>query len=126
MKYLLFIVLLVAVLVTAGCTEQLEYRGTINDNNYLKQFGRATYAECTSNIGKELKYNNYAGASSAARDCAEFIGRSPMPDDATLRRSRELLISGFTQMARGEWTTGIADMDAGGKIAKGYMASNKN
>jgi hypothetical protein len=124
MKYLLCIFLLVAVVITEGCAGQ-KYKGTSNDNNYLDQFSRATFGECNSNIRDELNYNNMAGANAAARKCAEFIARSPYPDDGKLRQSRNLIISGYTQMARGDWVAGTDNLKAGNKIIDDYIALNR-
>jgi hypothetical protein len=125
MKYLLFIVLLVAVVMTAGCAGS-KYTGSANDNAYVEFLGSGHLAEDMVKFSNDLKYNQYETAQIDAQELVGDYERSPIPDNSDLRQARNLYIAGYTQIAQGDILGGIKTMTPGKALTDNWVNTHKN
>ncbi|MDD1700219.1 MAG: hypothetical protein LUQ04_05430 [Methanoregula sp.] len=126
MKYLLFIVLLVAVVACTGCAGSGDdYTGSANDNAYVKFLGSGHLAEDLTKFRDDLKFNQYQVARIDAQEIVRDYENSPIPDNSDLRQARSLYIAGYTQIAQGDIEGGIATMTPGKALTDNWVNSHK-
>jgi hypothetical protein len=125
-KYLLFIVLLVAIVMAAGCVSPSKYSGTSNDNAYVGFLGCGHLAQDMVKFRDDLKFNQYEKARIDAQEIVGGYERSPVPDNPDLRQGRSLYIAGYTQMAQGDFEGGITTMTPAKALTDNWVNSHRN